>query len=153
MDEPTNGLDVHSQQLLFDALLLNDYFEHSTVLFSTHRVSEIERFADNIVVLHQGKLVTTGTAQSIMNNVQSWRFNVSSLDLITQSIKGICSIKQVDDTTYLTNLSSSNLTKDKLNALGATNIEQLPGNLSKAISAMTTKVHSISVQGKEGNNV
>ena len=118
LDEPTNGLDVHSQQLLFDALLLNDYFEHSTVLFSTHRVSEIERFADNIVVLHQGKLVTTGTAQSIMNNVQSWRFNVSSLDLITQSIKGICSIKQVDDTTYLTNLSSSNLTKDKLNALG-----------------------------------
>lgn len=118
MDEPTNGLDVHSQQLLFDALLLNDYFEHSTVLFSTHRVSEIERFADNIVVLHQGKLVTTGTVQSIMNNVQSWRFNVSSLDSITQSVRGICSIKQVDDTTYLTNLSSSNLTKDKLNALG-----------------------------------
>jgi len=152
LDEPTNGLDVHSQQLLFDALLMNDHFENSTVLISTHQVSEIERFADNVVVLHQGKLVSSGTPQAIINSVKIWRFTTQNLAKITQAIAPVLAIQQIDESIYLTTPASACITKEQLTELGAVDVERVPSNLSKAISALTQKAHSLLSLHKEGKH-
>ena len=57
MDEPTSGLDpIFRRELLevFREILQN---ENKTIVFSTHHVSDLERIADYIAFLYDGKLV------------------------------------------------------------------------------------------------
>ena len=57
MDEPTSGLDPVFRRELLDKLadLLQD--EKKSILFSTHITSDLERIADYITFINQGKIV------------------------------------------------------------------------------------------------
>jgi len=59
MDEPTSGLDPVSRHEILE--ILQNYIadEDASVLFSTHITSDLERIADYISLLHQGKLLFT----------------------------------------------------------------------------------------------
>lgn len=60
LDEPTSGLDPLSQEAFFD--LLHDLRDHgSTVFFSSHVLSEVQRLCDRVAVLREGKLVLEST--------------------------------------------------------------------------------------------
>jgi ABC-2 type transport system ATP-binding protein len=55
LDEPTEGLDpVGIEQFL--RMLVNCVSEGTTVFFSSHQISEVERIADHICILDQGHL-------------------------------------------------------------------------------------------------
>lgn len=60
LDEPVNGLDPKAVQSLRNALQrLND--QGSTIIFSSHDLSEVDRLTDNVVFLVRGKLVPITT--------------------------------------------------------------------------------------------
>jgi ABC-2 type transport system ATP-binding protein len=60
LDEPTSGLDPLMEQVFNDCLA-----EHkaagATVLLSSHILSEVERLADRVTIIRQGRTVETGT--------------------------------------------------------------------------------------------
>jgi len=58
LDEPTVGLDP--QQLISMRELVRSLAENSTVIFSSHILSEVCAVADRIVMLHEGQLVHDG---------------------------------------------------------------------------------------------
>ena len=63
-DEPTAGLDVVASQAVLE------FIEASrdrgrTILFSTHIMSEVERLCDDVAVVHDGRLVGSGTAEAL----------------------------------------------------------------------------------------
>ena len=60
LDEPTSGLDPVARDELLD--ILSDYItdENCGVLFSTHITADVERIADYVTVLHNGKVWFTG---------------------------------------------------------------------------------------------
>lgn len=68
LDEPTSGLDPASRDLLME--MLQDYIEDGTrsVLFSTHITSDLEKVADFITCIDQGKLVYTGTKDEFLES-------------------------------------------------------------------------------------
>ena len=57
LDEPTSGLDPGMRDELTD--MLQEYMEdeNHTVLFSTHITSDLERIADYIIFINEGKIV------------------------------------------------------------------------------------------------
>jgi ABC-type multidrug transport system ATPase subunit len=60
LDEPVSGLDPHGIRQVRE--LINDYHQHGgTVFISSHILSEIERSADRIGILHQGRLLVEDT--------------------------------------------------------------------------------------------
>lgn len=68
MDEPTSGLDpvVRSEILdVFRDFLKSD--DH-TILLSSHITSDLERIADNIIFIHNGKLLLQGCKDDILYN-------------------------------------------------------------------------------------
>lgn len=67
LDEPTSGLDVSVQALIMD--LLQDLQDETkvTYFFITHDLALVKNFADNIVVMNNGKLVESGTVQQIFS--------------------------------------------------------------------------------------
>ncbi len=60
LDEPANGLDPEGIAWLRG--LLRDYARSGrTVLYSSHMLSEVEQLADQVVIMHSGRLVRHGT--------------------------------------------------------------------------------------------
>jgi ABC-2 type transport system ATP-binding protein len=57
LDEPATGLDVLVRRDFLESIIQIIQQEGRTVLFSSHLVNEVERVADQIVVIEQGRLL------------------------------------------------------------------------------------------------
>lgn len=62
-DEPTSALDPIGRKEILD--ILQKVKDKTTVLFSTHILSDAERICDRIAVLHDGKIALSGTLTDI----------------------------------------------------------------------------------------
>ena len=65
LDEPTSGLDPVARDELLDILAEYIEDENRSVLFSTHITSDVERIADYVTILHNGKVWFTGTKDEL----------------------------------------------------------------------------------------
>ncbi len=76
LDEPTAGLDP-GERIRFRNLI-SEIADRRLVLLSTHIVSDIEYIAGEILLMKNGKLMLTGTAQELTASVpeQVWRCTV-----------------------------------------------------------------------------
>ena len=65
LDEPTSGLDPVARDELLD--ILSEYIqdENHGVLFSTHITADVERIADFVTILHNGKVWFTGNKDEL----------------------------------------------------------------------------------------
>ena len=65
LDEPTSGLDPAMRDELVDMIL--DYMENEdyTVLFSTHITQDLDRIADYIIFIDQGKIIFEGSKDEL----------------------------------------------------------------------------------------
>ncbi len=78
LDEPSEGLDpVGIEELL--EILVARCSEGTTIFFSSHQIAEVERIADQICVLHGGRLVLDSSLDDLR---QSYR----RIDLVFPSI-------------------------------------------------------------------
>jgi ABC-2 type transport system ATP-binding protein len=78
LDEPSEGLDpVGIEELL--EILVARCSEGTTVFFSSHQIAEVERIADQICILHAGRLVLDSPVDDLR---QSYR----RIDLVFPSI-------------------------------------------------------------------
>jgi len=62
-DEPTSALDPLGRKEILDILL--EIKGKTTVIFSTHILSDVERICDRAAVLHKGKIVLCGGLQEL----------------------------------------------------------------------------------------
>lgn len=58
LDEPTSGLDPLMEQV-FNECLAEHVTEGTTVLLSSHILSEVERIAERVTIIHRGRTVQT----------------------------------------------------------------------------------------------
>ena len=75
MDEPFSGLDPVNAALLMDTLL-DLRGQGRAILFSTHRMDQVERFCDNIAIIYRGKLVLEGAMREIKSRYPANRLAV-----------------------------------------------------------------------------
>lgn len=62
-DEPYLGLDAVARQLFYDQLI-QDYMDYPrTIILSTHLIDEISAMLEQVIVLHQGKLLLNEEAE------------------------------------------------------------------------------------------
>jgi iron complex transport system ATP-binding protein len=65
LDEPTTFLDVAHEMAIFE-LLSSLARSGMAVLLVSHQLNLLARFADNIVLLNEGRIATTGTPRDVM---------------------------------------------------------------------------------------
>ncbi len=78
LDEPTIGLDAVSKQQAFSELLAAVQDEERTVLISSHSLSDLERFADHVGMIKDGKMLLEGRTDEVVE-----RFRL--IDFITEN--------------------------------------------------------------------
>jgi ABC-2 type transport system ATP-binding protein len=75
MDEPFSGLDPVNAQLLETTLLgLKD--EGKAIVFSTHRMDQVEKLCDSICLINKGEAVLTGRVREIKSRYERNRIIV-----------------------------------------------------------------------------
>jgi ABC-2 type transport system ATP-binding protein len=75
MDEPFSGLDPVNTALLQDALLeLKD--RGKAILFSTHRMDQVEKLCDSICLIDNGEAVLSGRVREIKSSYERNRVNI-----------------------------------------------------------------------------
>ena len=64
LDEPIGGVDPASRDYILNTII-NNYSENSTVIISTHLISDIEKVLDEVIFLKNGQVVLNGDADEI----------------------------------------------------------------------------------------
>lgn len=62
-DEPTSALDPSGRKEILD--IMQQVRGRTTVIFSTHILSDVERICDRVVLLNEGKAALTGTIEEL----------------------------------------------------------------------------------------
>lgn len=73
-DEPTSALDPAGRKEILDILM--SVREYTTVVFSTHILSDVERICDEIALLHHGRIALHGTLEEVRQLRGSSGFDV-----------------------------------------------------------------------------
>ena len=66
LDEPLGGVDPATRDYILDTILSN-FKEGSSVIISTHLISDIERILDEVIFIDDGKIVLTSSADELRN--------------------------------------------------------------------------------------
>lgn len=67
LDEPTVGVDIDARLALL-AFVRDMAQRGAAVLYSTHQMTEVEQVASKVVVLHEGRVLATGTVEEIVSH-------------------------------------------------------------------------------------
>jgi ABC-2 type transport system ATP-binding protein len=68
LDEPSSGLDPVIRRDILAAIVRTTADDGRTVLFSSHLLDEVERLADRIAILHQGRVLLEDSLESILDS-------------------------------------------------------------------------------------
>ena len=64
LDEPLGGVDPATRDHILDTILSN-FKEGSSVIISTHLISDVERILDDVIFIDKGQIVLTGSADKL----------------------------------------------------------------------------------------
>lgn len=64
LDEPTSGLDPVNQRSVLK-LIIDASARGATIVFSSHQIGQVERAAENIAILQNGKLLLDGSVEEL----------------------------------------------------------------------------------------
>jgi ABC-2 type transport system ATP-binding protein len=65
LDEPSSGLDPVVRRDILGAIIRTIADEGRTVFFSSHLLDEVERVADRVAIIHQGRIALTASMDEI----------------------------------------------------------------------------------------
>lgn len=64
-DEPTIGLDVVAKEKIREFVRHMNQTEHTTIIFTTHDMQDIEKVCDRLIIIDNGKKIYDGTIMEI----------------------------------------------------------------------------------------
>lgn len=85
LDEPFSGLDPVNSNIIQDEIFrLRE--EGTTILFSTHRMEQVEQICDKIVLINQGKNVLEGNVSEIKHQYKENLFEIKYFGVLPESV-------------------------------------------------------------------
>lgn len=73
LDEPTSGLDPVIREDFLESVLQSHARPDRTILFSSHHVDDVERVADEVGIMVQGRLVVRGSVDELRERIKRIR--------------------------------------------------------------------------------
>lgn len=92
LDEPFSGLDPVNSQILKD--VISELISMGKiVIFSSHQMSYVEEFCEDIVIINKGEVVLSGNLDEIKSQYGKGRKIVSAYNYTLEELKDICNEK------------------------------------------------------------
>lgn len=97
LDEPTSGLDPAARRTVLD--LFGEFMaadDRRTILFSTHITSDLERIADHLCILSEGRVIDAGPLEEVVERYAMVRGPSPALPATARS--NVHGLREVSDT-------------------------------------------------------
>ena len=88
LDEPSSGLDPVIRRDILTAIVRTTADEGRTVLFSSHLLDEIERLADRVAILHQGRVVLNQPLETILESYHRVTLRFDEFSAVAPNLSG-----------------------------------------------------------------
>lgn len=95
LDEPFSGLDPVNAQILKE-VIREMIKEGKIVIFSSHQMSYVEEFCEDIAIINQGEVVLSGSLDEIKEDFGRGRKILSSENLSIDELQKYCEEKMTD---------------------------------------------------------
>lgn len=69
-DEPTSALDIHTQDIILKELLNLAQNHSKSIILVSHNLNTLQKLADNIAILYQGKIIEYASCEHIFSSPQ-----------------------------------------------------------------------------------
>ena len=130
LDEPFSGLDPVNSQILKD--VVNELIaDGKIVIFSSHQMSYVEEFCDNIAIINQGEVVLSGRLKEIKKDYGKNRLMISAENMevtalaekLAKEYGSIVAVSEIKKDFLVLELSDGVTTKALLKELSESDIE------------------------------
>ena len=142
LDEPTLGLDVVAKRAFLESLLYSNATGACTVIYCSHQMEEIERVADNLIILERGQLKHMSAPEDFTARVSHWVADVPFKGPDPHSVPGLLEVQQLDGLQHYFVLDQDHGFEQFLRASGARNVQSMPVSLDRAVNAFLAKHHA-----------
>ncbi|WP_291579012.1 ABC transporter ATP-binding protein [Clostridium sp. UBA6640] len=123
LDEPTSGLDPLMQQKFFD-LLKEENKKGTTILFSSHILSEVQKLCDRVAIIKEGKIITVEKISTLKeNNHKKIKIEtINNMDKSYFNIEGVSNLEVKDNIVSFLFRGDINLIMKKLSSIELSNL-------------------------------
>ena len=146
LDEPTLGLDVVAKRAFLDALLQTSLDDGATVVYCSHQMEEIERVADNLVILERGVLRHMSPPGDFCERVALWiadfPFRQPTFAELPTQLPGVLEMRVIDGLTHLVVFDGGDEFGARLRLMGARTARSMPVSLDRAVNGFLARGHA-----------
>lgn len=142
LDEPTLGLDVVAKRAFLDALLQTSLDDGATVVYCSHQMEEIERVADNLVIMERGVLRHMSPPGDFCERVALWIADFPFRQPDAAHLPGVLEMRVIDGLTHLVVFDGGEDFGARLRLMGARSAQCMPVSLDRAVNGFLARGHA-----------
>lgn len=141
LDEPTLGLDVVAKRAFLESMLYSREQEGCTVVYCSHQMDEVERVADNLVIMERGALRHVSPPEDFCARVACWIAEMPFRGPDPAQIPGLLRANRIDGLHHYLVFDQGEDFAAFLREHGARSIERMPVGLDSAINGFLSRHH------------
>lgn len=142
LDEPTLGLDVVAKRAFLESLMYSNAAEECTVIYCSHQMEEIERVADNLIILERGQLKNMSAPDDFCARVSHWIADIPFKGPEPAIVPGLLEMQRLDGLHHYLVLDQDEDFADFLRAHGARSVQSMQVSLDRAVNSFLAKNHA-----------
>ncbi|HEX9173682.1 MAG TPA: ABC transporter ATP-binding protein [Telluria sp.] len=141
LDEPTLGLDMVAKRAFLEALMFSSLADESTIIYCSHQMEEIERVADNLIILERGALRHMSAPVEFCERVQLWVAEFPFREPDLTQLPGVLQVQRIDGLTHFIVFDQGDDFGAHLRLLGARSTHAMPVSLDRAVNGFLASSH------------
>jgi ABC-2 type transport system ATP-binding protein len=143
LDEPTLGLDVVAKRAFLEAVLqgLEDDAD-ATIVYCSHQMDEVERLADNLVILERGRVRCMSAPEDFCGRIRLWAAAFPFTPPDIWALPGVLQVQTIDGVKHIVVFDQDDTFAARLKLLGAQSVQAMPLGLDRAVNAFLAHGHA-----------
>ena len=139
LDDPALGLDPVSRRALNETIIEFCESGERTVLLSSHLLDDVERVADRVALMVDGRLLVDSTLDDFRSRVATWSLELPQDPTLTRSIPGLVYCRGVGSRWQITVADPDAETIAAIERLQAVSLERLEITFEDAVLAYLSR--------------
>jgi ABC-2 type transport system ATP-binding protein len=113
-----------------------------TVIYCSHQMEEIERVADNLIILERGRLVNMSPPDDFRERVRYWVADIPFKGPDPRTVPGLLEVQKIDGLHHYVVLDQDEDFANFLRGNGARSVQSMPVSLDRAVNSFLAKNHA-----------
>jgi ABC-2 type transport system ATP-binding protein len=142
LDEPTLGLDVVAKRAFLDVLVRSFDENDATIVYCSHQMDEVERLADNLIILERGELRHLSPPDEFCERVTLWIAEFPQGSPAPKDLPGLLQAQHIDGFDHFLVFDQGDEFGALLDTHGAGRRYRGDVNLDRAVNAFLARNHA-----------